>query len=399
MRMRWLAMGTALSIALIPLRTQAFEVVGKRLEIYGKANVSAEYQDSDTNRRRVPGTKGRTTTGGDFDISSNSSRIGLKGVIPLGTAFPLSALYQVELQVNLDRGGTGADFFSVRNTFAGLGTAYGDVLFGFYDTGFRIIGEDFTIWGDTVADRRNILGASPVNGSRLDPRYRNMIMYRFKTDTMLLIAQYSADTQNGAGAPDLNNNDSFGLAGEYKFGMFQVGVGFTRDSHELAALGSVSGGAGVPAFASVTADNAWGLRVGGSADFKPVKLTAIYEHVSAADRTPTDATGRPTSLRGTSDRDAFGGSAQYFVTPQLALGTQILHATKVQGTKDTAATMYSVGAWYDINKFASVYLIGALTDNERNARYALGDGSHGDIINTDFGRDPRTVAGGFVFSF
>ncbi|HEU0146338.1 MAG TPA: hypothetical protein VFR21_05595, partial [Bradyrhizobium sp.] len=175
--------------------------------------------------------------------------------------------------------------------------------------------------------------------------------------------------------------------------------GFTRDSHELAALGAVAGGAGVPAFAAATADSAWGLRVGGAMKWDPLKITAIYEHVSAADRTPVDATGRPTSLRGTSDRDAFGGSILYNVTKQLALGTQVLHATKVQGTKDTEGTMYSVGAWYDITKFASVYLIGAMTDNQRNARYAIGDGGHGDIVNTDFGRDPRVVSAGFVFSF
>lgn len=391
-------MGTALSIALIPLRTHAFEVVGKRLEIYGKANVSTEYQDSDTNRRRVPGTKGRTTNGGDFDVSSNSSRIGLKGVIPLGTTPALSALYQIELQVNLDRGGTGADFFNVRNTFVGMGTEYGDVLFGFYDTAFKLVGEDFTIWGDTAADRRNILGASPINGNRMDVRYRNMIMYRFKSDAMLLVAQYSTDTQNGAGVPDNNNNDSFSIGGEYKFGMFQVGAALERDSHELAALGGVGGGAGVPAFAAATADSAWGLRVGGAMKWDPLKITAIYEHISAADRT-TSVGGRPTTLAGTSDRDAFGGSVLYNVTKQLALGTQILHANKVQGTRNTDATMYSVGAWFDITKFASVYLIGALTNNGGNARYAVGDGGHGDIVNTDFGRDPRVVSAGFVFSF
>ena len=382
----------------MPLYAHGFEVVGKRLEIYGKAHVSTEYQDSDTDRQ-VPGTRGRTTDGSDFSVSSNATRLGFRGVIPLGTTIPLSALYQVEQALNIDRGGGGSDFFSTRNTFVGLGSPYGDVLFGFFDTAFKVIGEQYTIWGDTLADRRNILGSSPVNGNRMDVRYRNMVMYRFKSDSLVLMAQYSADTQNREGQSDWNDNDSFSFGAQYTWDRFSVGAALERDSHELAALGSVSGGDGIPAFASVTADSAWGLRVGGSMDFKPVKLTAIYEHVAASDGTTTDAAGRPTTLVGTSDRDAFGGSVLYNLTDQLALGSQILHATKVQGTRDTEATTYSLGAWFDITKFASVYLIGALTDNERNARYAVGDGSHGDILSTDFGRDPRAVAAGFVFSF
>jgi predicted porin len=341
-----------------------------------------DYQDSDTSHS-VSGTRGRTTDGGEFGVSSNSTRLGFKGVIPLGTGMPLSALFQFEQEINVDRGG--GDTFGTRNSFIGLGTQIGDFLFGYYDTAFKVVGEDFTIWGDTIADRRSILGASSFNGNRMDVRYKNVAMYRYKSDQLLLIAQYSADQQTQASHdPDINGNSSFSIGGEYKYDIFAFGVGFERDRDDLAV-----GNDG---------DTTWGVRVGASVNLKPVKISAVYEHIDPKDHTTVDASGRPTSAFGTLNRDAFGGSILYSMTKQLSLGTQILHATEASGTRNTAATMYSVGAWYDLNKWASVYLIGAMTSNQSNARYAIADGGHGDRISTDFGKDPRSISLGLVFS-
>ncbi len=382
-RVSGLAMSAAAIIGLTPIHASAYEIIGTRFEIYGKAHISLDYQDSDTSRS-VSGTRGRTTDGGEFGVSSNSTRLGFRGVIPLGTAMPLSALFQFEQEINVDRGG--GDTFGTRNSFIGLGTRAGDFMFGYYDSAFKVIGEDFTIWGDTIADRRSILGASAFNGNRMDVRYKNVAMYRFKSDQLLLIAQYSADQQTQAAHdPDINSNSSFSVGGEYKYDIFSFGAAMERDRKDLA----VGDGA----------EATWGVRVAAAVDLKPVKISAIYEHIDPKNRTQVDARGRPTSAFGTLGRDAFGGSIRYALTDQLSLGTQILHATEASGTRDTAATMYSLGAWYDLNKWASVYLIGAMTSNQSNARYAIADGGHGDRISTDFGKDPRSVSLGLVFSF
>jgi predicted porin len=201
-----------------------------------------------------------------------------------------------------------------------------------------------------------------------------------------LIAQYSTDQQTQAAHdPDINGNSSFSVGGIYKYDIFSFGAAFERDRDDLAV-----GNDG---------DTTWGVRVAAAVNLKPVKISTIYEHIDPKDGTQVDARGRPTSAFGTLDRDAFGGSILYALTDQLSLGTQILHATKAGGTRNTAATMYSLGAWYDINKWASVYLIGAMTSNQSNARYAIADGGHGDRISTDFGKDPRAVSLGLVFSF
>lgn len=384
MRRQWLAAGAFAGLALAPFHAQAFEIVGKRLEIYGQAHVSVDMEDSDTNHS-IPGTRGNTTSGAEFGVSSNSSRLGFRGIIPLGTEPALSALYQFEQELNVDRGG--GDTWGTRNSFIGLGTAFGDLLFGYYDTAFKVIGEDFTIWGDTIADRRSILGASPFNGNRMDVRYKNVAMYRFKSDQLLLMGQYSSDSQgdpNGHNV-DLNNNNSFSFAGEYKGDFFAIGAGIQRDRKDLAV-------------GNKTGTSTFGARVGASVKFDPIKASLIYEHVSTKANVATVG-GRPTGAAGSLDRDAIGGSAQFYVTKQFYLGTQILHAFKVGGTRDTAATMYSVGAWYDVNKWASFYLIGAMTNNDRNARYALADAGHGDRISTDFGKDPRSISLGMVFKF
>jgi predicted porin len=378
-----LALGAATSVGLAPTHAGAYEIIGKRFEIYGKAHISLDYQDSDTSRS-VSGTRGRTTDGAQFGVSSNSTRLGFKGVIPLGTSMPLSALFQFEQEINVDRGG--GDTFGTRNSFIGLGTQFGDFMFGFYDSAFKVIGEDFTIWGDTIADRRSILGASAFNGNRMDVRYKNVAMYRYKSDQLLLIAQYSTDQQTQAAHdPDINGNSSFSVGGEYKYDIFSFGAAFERDRDDLAV-----GNDG---------NTTWGVRVAAAVNLKPVKVSAIYEHIDPKDHTDVDASGRPTSAFGTLGRDAFGGNILYSLTDQLSLGTQILHATEASGTRNTAATMYSLGAWYDINKWASVYLIGAMTSNQSNARYAIADGGHGDRISTDFGKDPRSVSLGLVFSF
>lgn len=100
--------------------------------------------------RKVPSAK---------KVSSNTSRLGLKGSEDLGDG--LSAIWQIEQQVNIDdttcAGGTGT--LATRNSFGGLKSdSMGTVLLGRHDTPYKIATRKLDVFADNLADSRALTG-------------------------------------------------------------------------------------------------------------------------------------------------------------------------------------------------------------------------------------------------
>src|SRR5512139_678439 len=142
----------------------------ENVDVYGKVHVSVSVFDETVDTGTVDPITGaivaehRGTS--DLQFSSNASRIGFKGAEDLGGG--LAAIWQIESGVNLDEG---SGNWASRNSFVGLKGGFGTVLAGNHDTPLKLVGRAVDLFGDTMADSRNVMGG----GS--DTRAKNVVAY------------------------------------------------------------------------------------------------------------------------------------------------------------------------------------------------------------------------------
>ncbi|MDR9436207.1 MAG: porin, partial [Thiohalophilus sp.] len=201
MKKQHLLAGSILFFAL-PGMGQAVELIGKKLELYGKAHVSLDYSDPD-----VAGEDSQ------FNVSNNSTRIGFKGEHDIKPTMTL--LWQYEQNVDIaESGGT----FGSRNSFLGLEGHFGRILAGHYDTPSKSLGSSWGMFSDTIGDRRAILGAySDGYGNDLNDRAKNAVLYSNQFDALEFRAMYSADpySDDPNNAQDNNDNDLISVSLTY----------------------------------------------------------------------------------------------------------------------------------------------------------------------------------------
>jgi len=138
------------------------------VSVYGIADMSYDFINTGTSAAGVGGVSKNA-------VSSNVSRLGFKGSEGLGDG--LSAIWQIEQQINMDNtGGT----FATRNSFLGLKSdSAGTVLLGRHDTPYKLATRKLDPFGDSIADNRALLGA--VSGksaaAAFDGRQPDVIAY------------------------------------------------------------------------------------------------------------------------------------------------------------------------------------------------------------------------------
>ena len=216
--------------ALTPLTANALEVSGKELEIYSKIHMSVDSSDRDD----------PAVTNDGMSISSNSSRLGFKGY--LKTKSGKDIIWQFEQEVSIDDANKGN--FANRNSFIGLAEGNHSVRVGVHDTPFKTVASKWGLFGDSVAERRSILGASHNKGNQLNERVTNMVMYQFKNKATKVQAMYAVDPEGtAAGAVDDNDSKMTGLGVWHKIGNLKLSAGFedwTKHSTIKTAQHSVS---------------------------------------------------------------------------------------------------------------------------------------------------------------
>ncbi|MEX1032729.1 MAG: porin [Cellvibrionaceae bacterium] len=112
-------------------------------DIYGRINLSLDHVDSENDAAPLDEF-------GEWQLNSNASRIGLKGEVELNPR--LSAIYQLEWQVNVD--GDGSDL-GARNRFLGLTGDFGTILGGKHDTPTKLAQNKIDLFNDLVGDIRS----------------------------------------------------------------------------------------------------------------------------------------------------------------------------------------------------------------------------------------------------
>jgi len=146
MNKKFIALAVA-GILAAPMAAQA------EATLYGKFHVGI---DSLSNTIYNPGAPGNVQDISGIHITSDASRIGVKGSEDLGGG--LSAIYQMEAGVSLtnDANGHTGSNIAGRMSYLGLAGGWGAVLVGNLDSALKSINKD--PFADTVADNNNVLG-------------------------------------------------------------------------------------------------------------------------------------------------------------------------------------------------------------------------------------------------
>jgi predicted porin len=335
----------------------AYEIIGKKLEIYGKMHVSADSSDDD-----------KATPTKETSFSSNSSRLGFKGTIPVSD--DMSAIYKVESEITLDEGG---DSVATRNAYAGLKTNIGTFLLGKKDTPFKTVASKWGIFGDSIGDRRAILGAGAQIGNKMNNRAMNGLTYMNKFGAVKVEAVYSTDADGSKGSLDSKDEDLTGIALFYKEGSLSLAAGYEKDE-------DFNGGG----------KKATGWRVSGGYKMGKLKFGLIYEDIRVDGGSASNES---------IDRSAWGVNAAYRMAKNTTLKAQFVQADDHEGVADSGANMMTLGVSQKLNKYTSVYAAYTQTDNDTNAKYQGVDGGHGDEVKTENGKKPKSFSVGLIFKF
>jgi len=348
-----------ISAALIPIDASAIEVLGEKLEIYSKIHVSVDVSDVDDT----------AATNDGMSVSSNSSRLGFKG--KSATESGIDIIWQLEQEVRYDDSSSAA--FANRNTFVGLSSNGHSFRVGVHDTPFKTVASKWGLFGDSVAERRAILGASFKKGNQLNERVKNMIMYQFKNKTVKLQIMHAVDAEgNSSGTVDDNDSKMTGLGLWYKTGGLNLSAGWEDwKKHSVIEDGSA-------------------YRLAATYKLQSHQFGVIYENIDS-DGVSANALAFK--------RSAYGVNWKWKLADRTDIRIQYLAADDADGTTDTGANKMGLGVYYKLDKAAKVYLAYGATDNDIGAKFQAVDGGHGDEVKTVNGGNPSAISTGIEFKF
>lgn len=326
--------------------------------VYGQANVS--YDIVSNGNGPTAGTQGTSTK----KVSSNTSRLGLKGSEDLGDG--LSAIWQIEQQVNIDdttgAGGTGT--LATRNSFGGLKSdSMGTVLLGRHDTPYKIATRKLDVFADNLADSRALTGgvAGKSAVAAFDGRQTNIVAY-----TSPAMSGFTGSVAYVAGAETATlatqtKGSAWSLAGIYDLAPLYASL-----AYEVHNFGTVGAGSMTAATALAgSKESATKLGLGYTMDAFNVGLA--YEKTS-------DNTGA-------ANVNQFGHNA-YYLSGKYSFGSDAVKAAytkqgNVAGATNTGAKQFSLGYDHSLSKRTTVYALYTNLSNQTGASYALSNNGTG----------------------
>ena len=391
---------------------------GGEVTFYGNLDVSFDYT-----------TKGLKSDYGDMGgmpvgkmgwqpaISTNLSYLGVKGTHPLKEDF--NFIWQLEAGIeisatpgtkqstsNISDSVNGAVFS--RNSFVGFsGNDWGAVMIGKSETPYKTSTDPLNPFSGMLGDYRVMIGnTGGDNRVEFGLRAAHAIWYEspswsgfsFKAmyspgqnrdDTSSIVASAEPDCTGGnipgSGAlPPTCNDGSFGdlysVSGAYKNGPLYLTGAYERHKN-------VNRTSDLPNLDPRDVGDEYAYKFGGQYTFATkTTVNALWERTKRNipsdleyqnERTRNNATWLAfTQLLSERDSVSFGwGHAG--ATP----GDPGQHNTTGGANPDNAANLYSLAWIHALDKWTSVYIDYAMTDNHRDAHYDLGAGGHG--VTTD----------------
>jgi predicted porin len=300
---------TALSLAIaavLPAFANAEKVEVELPEFYGKVNISVQ-----------------NTQEGDesiSEVSSNASRLGVKGKIDLKHG--IQAVYQAEYEMYIDDGDNGGKTFKQRNTFGGFKGDFGQLIIGNFDTPMKKAQKKIDLFNDLEGDIKSAITDS-------DNRTKNTVQYNTPN-----VAGFVATVAHIASESEtINDGTSSSLS-------------FSNDG----------------LYAAIAYDTDVNL------DTDVLRLVAQY---SIADLTLGGLWEQDNRAGDSNDNEGWVYSAAYKINSDITLKAQYGESDIV---KDDAKT-YSLGADYKLAKAVKVYAFVTdeeFGDNSSNEYYGVG---------------------------
>lgn len=347
-------------LTIIAVAALGAPVFAANVEIYGRGHLSVDVITTDN---QTPGADKNL-----IKVSSNSSRIGFKGSEDLGSG--LKAVYQLELGVNMDQSGSSP---TLRNSYVGLSGGFGTVILGTHDTPYKSATGRYDVFGDTMGDYNAIIGN--INGTvGFDLRPKDVIAYVSPNIGGLQVTL--ATVQTGTEVDSTNKGDPFAYSGSavYSNGPLSAAL-----AYEVHRNGAVSGW-------DAPGDPATGTKLGLGYTLGDLKLGLVYEMLDGDDQKQFT-------------RDAF------YVSGEMKFGDEKLklalgQAKDTDALSDTGATLIAAGIEHGFSKRTAIYALYAMTKNDSNAKYGLGQGgAGGNYTPAAAGEDPSCISIGMRFDF
>lgn len=335
--------------------------------VYGIADASVDF----TKNGDTTGSAGGVNT---HKISSNSSRIGLKGSEDLGSG--LKAIWQIETQVDIDNSGVGGNGLATRNTFAGLaGDSWGSVTLGRNDTPYKSATRGLDVFMDHIADNRTLMGGARnrSSGSFFDGRNTDTVRYDSPDmNGFKVAAAYTAAAEGNTLSTSNVKGKVESLSGTYSTGPFFGALAYQKNTFgsmgtalsNIGGIGPVgaiaAGGAPTVGLAgTLTDEKAW--KLGGGYKVDQFTVNAVYEKT-------TDNLGST----------GYGHKAYYVAGAFNATANDTIKAsyTKARNLGDgnianSGAKQWAIGVDHSLSKRTTVYAMYTKLDNDTNAGYNL----------------------------
>lgn len=297
---------------------------------YGLAHVSLESRDFE----------GASASGAVEDrwvLSSNASRLGVKGALNLNESGSFQAIYQAEYGVTFDN--RQANPFSQRNIFVGLKSDYGTVTFGHNDTPFKIAGGRIEQFSDLPAD----LGNNIIGGEN---RVDNLITYNSPkfANFAVNVAFAPGEGRNTADHTALDPDVEDGIADSYSASLvfdnqtFYAALAY--DGNQPATR-SFDGLTGTPA-APAGQQRVNAVLAVGKVTIKGFEVGALVQQSSGADKINED--NKDTS---------FAVNFAYIINK---FKVKVQYAESEGDISETKATLLGLGAEYAIHKQTTAHV-------------------------------------------
>jgi predicted porin len=359
-----------------PLAAQAQTA---NVTLYGRLNINYEL----VNGRQADGTNPNVSR-----LSSNSSRLGVRGTESLGGG--LNAIFQIESNVSGDTGNSSSSGFASRENFVGLQGAWGTFKMGKflmpYDDLHPIFGNVPT-YTTSILSTANLWAQGPqskVNGG-FDARLGNSVRYdspvwagfNFSTQVSMRDSSGFADSEipppatnpvvyggdNGNHTQETRHAYVWGIAGYYNNGPIQAGIGYESN---------------VKVRGPNLNDYAWTIT--GAYNFGIVRIAGVYEKLDYD--TVTGSLTR--NFYGLSATAPIGPGALYAFWGRAEDGKGgAVDGTRVGGlTKgsQTGSDQWEISYTYPLSKRTQVYAGYVKLENDSRAAYTFN--INGYTINT-----------------
>lgn len=401
------------------------------VQLYGHLDLSIDDATKGLGDRANIGAQGKL--GWVPDISSNLSRIGVRGSHDLGNG--LKAVFQIETQVDVsatpgsttDASSKGA--FASRNSFLGIAGGFGAFKAGKTDAPYKLSTGRMDPFSATVGDYNSIMGnTGGDNRAEFDTRlshaawYESPKMGAFSLSALFapgqnrasdnsIVAEGEPNCSGGNNAPctDGSFGDVFSIAG-----VLNTGPLYAIAAYELHKKVNRTGDEAPPVpVGAVGVVDETAYKVG--AQYKlpsNTTLNAIFERMTR---------NAPDSNFNERQRNGYWLALTQKLTPEDDLNLGWAHAAKTPGgpgsgtmadgtlavgSLDDASNMYALGYKHHWDKQTTWYAVYARQANHAAAHYDLGASGHG--ITTDChdangdcftGATVQAVSVGMTYSF